>query len=127
MNLDLKFSTGNGARFDARWGPTPTAVFFVLFFWFIVFLTTFPFENAFLASPKVLNLDHCQHVLLTSFQVRILSDFAYVSTMLLGPRPLQRRYVEYLGCYHVARNPVASAFLSTPAAMLSNTATIFAI
>jgi hypothetical protein len=38
-------------------------------------LTTFPFENAFLASPRVSNLVHFQHVLLTSFQVRFLSDF----------------------------------------------------
>ena len=40
-----------------------------------IILTTRPFENAFLASPRVSNLAHFQHVLLTSFQVRFLSDF----------------------------------------------------
>ena len=41
----------------------------------LVILTTLPFENAFLASPRVSNLAHVQHVLLTSFQVRFLLDF----------------------------------------------------
>ena len=38
-------------------------------------MTTFPFENAFLASPLVSILAHFQHVLWTSFQVRFILDF----------------------------------------------------
>ena len=38
-------------------------------------MDTLLFENAFLASPRVSNLAHFQHVLWTSFQVRFLSDF----------------------------------------------------
>ena len=38
-------------------------------------MATLLFENAFLASPRVLNLGYFQHVLLTSFQVCFLSDF----------------------------------------------------
>ena len=34
-----------------------------------------PFENAFLASPRVSNLAHFQHVLWTLLQVRFLTDF----------------------------------------------------
>ena len=41
----------------------------------LVILTTIPFENAFLASPRVSNLEHFRHVLWTSFQVRFVSDF----------------------------------------------------
>ena len=37
-------------------------------------MTTIPFENAFLASPRVSNLAHFQHVLWTSFQVCFLAD-----------------------------------------------------
>ena len=35
--------------------------------WFKWFLTTLPFENAFLASPRVSNLIHFQHVLFSTF------------------------------------------------------------
>ena len=38
-------------------------------------MATLLFENAFLASPRVSNLAHFQHVLWTSFQVRFLLDF----------------------------------------------------
>ena len=41
----------------------------------LVILATVPFQDAFLASPRVSNLAHFQHVLWTSFQVRFLSDF----------------------------------------------------
>ena len=36
---------------------------------FSEFVATIPFENAFLARPRALNLVHVQHVLRTSFQV----------------------------------------------------------
>ena len=41
----------------------------------VIFWVAIPFENAFLASPRVLDSAHFQHVLWTSYQVRFLSDF----------------------------------------------------
>ena len=60
--------------------------------WFSWFLETFPFENVFLASPRESKLLHFQHVLLTSFQVRFLSDFvSFLSHLGLHLAPFFRK------------------------------------
>ena len=77
--LSFVFCWVPGTIFQGFWLHSDTIFlyFFVLIgtSGFSDFFTTIPFENAFLASPRVLNLAHFQHVLWTSFQVRFLLDF----------------------------------------------------